>query len=206
MAVRRRRGYVPPVSADDDSPSAATPERPRSIPLTAAATMAFAFFGVERAEQQLKLARVDRLPPAHDLSGALLHATWRTAQDHRRLTIAADVGTLLVSVLLFVAGSRVLFRPRGGGWLWRQALLGSALVAAVTAGVDHALRAGRASALHAVLSNPATRVPLERGWTVDRAVDITGAVQVGLSWVVLALLGAALVYASRPRVRAYLDA
>jgi hypothetical protein len=168
--------------------------------------MVFAFFGVERAEQQLKLARYDRLPPPHDLSVAVLHATWRTAQDHRRLTTAADVGTLLVSVLLFIAGSRVLFRPRGGGWLWRQALLASALVAAVTVGVDHALQAGRAAALRAVLTNPATRVPLERGWTVERAVDFTSGVQVVMAWVALALLCAALVYASRERVRAFLDA
>jgi hypothetical protein len=193
------------VSADDESPTDATPQRPRIIPLTAAATMAFAFFGVERAEQQLTLARLSRLPPPRDLNGALLQATWRTAQDHRRLTTAADVGTLLVSVLLFVAGSRVLFRPRGGGWLWRQALLGSALVAAVTVGVDTALQAGRASALRAVLSNPATRIPLERGWTIESALGLTAA-QVVLSWIALALLGVALVYASRESVRAYLDA
>ena len=195
------------MSADDEhTPADAPLQRPRTIPLTAAATMAFAFFGVQRAEAQLTLARVASLPPPHDLPGAVVHATWRTSQDHRRLTAAADVGTLLVSVLLFIAGSRVLFRPRGGGWLWRQALVGSVALGAVTLAVDHALRAGRAAALRAVLTNPATRIPLPPGLSADEVGRMTFGISVAASWVTLALLCGALFYASRERVRAYLDA
>jgi len=195
------------VSADDEHPSAdASLQRPRAIPLTAAATMAFAFFGVQRAEAQLTLARVAQLPPPHDLPGAVVYATWRTAQDHRRLSAAADVSTLLVSVLLFIAGSRVLFRPRGGGWLWRQALLGSVLVGGLTVGVDHALRAGRIAALRSLLTRAATRIPLPTGLRVDEVGSMTFGISIAASWVSLALLCAALFYATRPRVRAYLDA
>ncbi len=208
MADFGRRGYVPPtVSADDEpTPADASLQRPRAIPFTAAATMAFAFFGVQRAEAQLTLSRVAQLPPPHDLPGAVVHATWRTAQDHRRLSSAADVSTLLVSVLLFIAGSRVLFRPRGGGWLWRQALLASALVGALTVAVDHALRAGRIAALRAVLVRTTPRIELPTGLGVDEVGRMTFGISIAASWVTLALLCAALYYASRPRVRAYLDA
>ena len=168
--------------------------------------MAFAFFGVQRAEAQLTLARVARLPPPHDLHSAVVHATWRTGQDHRRLTSAVDVGTLLMSVLLFIAGSRVLFRPRGGGWLWRHALLGSAVAAGATLAVDHALRAGHVAALRALLTNPATRIPLQAGLSVSEASSLTFSISLAASWVVLGLLCGAFVYASRERVRAYLDA
>lgn len=195
------------MSADDEhTPADSSLQRPRAIPFAAAATMAFAFLGVQRAEAQLTLARVAHLPPPHDLPGAVVHATWRTAQDHRRLTAAADVGTLLVSVLLFVAASRVLFRPRGGGWLWRQALLGSVLLGAVTVAVDHALRAGRIAALRALLSNPTTRIPLPQGLRVEEVGSMTFGVSLAASWVTLALLCAALFYASREKTRAYLDA
>ncbi|MDO9017964.1 MAG: hypothetical protein Q8S73_00220 [Deltaproteobacteria bacterium] len=195
------------MSADDEhTPTDASLQRPRAIPFTAAATMAFAFFGVQRAEAQLTLARVARLPPPRDLPGAVVHATWRTAQDHRRLTSAVDVSTLLVSVLLFIAGSRVLFRPRGGGWLWRQALLGSVVVGAATVAVDHALRAGRIAALRALLTNPATRIPLPTGLHADEVGRMTFGISLGASWVTLALLCAALYYVSRERARAYLDA
>ena len=208
MADFGRRGYVPPaVSADDEpTPAEASLRRPRAIPFTAAATMAFAFFGVQRAEAQLTLSRVALLPPPHDLPGAVVHATWRTAQDHRRLSAAVDVGTLLVSVLLFIAGSRVLFRPRGGGWLWRQALLASALVGALTLAADHALRAGRIAALRAVLVRTTPRIELPTGLGVDEVGRMTFGISIAASWVTVALLCGALYYASRPRARAYLDA
>jgi hypothetical protein len=195
------------VSADDDhSPTDSSLERPRAIPFTAAATMAFAFFGVQRSEAQLTLARASSLPRPHDLPSAVVHATWRTAHDHRRLTTAVDVSTLLLSVLLFIAGSRVLFRPRGGGWLWRQGLLGCALASAATLAVDHALRAGHVSALRAILRNPTMHIPLQSGLTPESASTLTFSVSLGASWITLALLCAALFYASRERVRAYLDA
>ncbi len=195
------------MSADDEqNPTDASLSRPRAIPLTAAATMAFAFFGVQRAEAQLTLARFGQLPPPRDLPGAVVAATWRTAHDHRRLTAAADVGTLLVSVLLFIAASRVLFRPRGGGWLWRQGLLGSALLAAVTVAIDHALRAGRIAALHALLTNPATSIALPSGLRADEVGSMTFGISLAASWITLALLCAALFYTSRDRVRVYLDA
>lgn len=153
----------------DDEPTPAAEPRPRAIPLVAAATMAHALFGVRRAEARLTLSHAARLSRAQP--GAAVQAG-DASREHQELTVAADVGTLLVSVLLFLAGSRVLFRPRGGGWLWRQALVGSVVVGAFAVAVDHAL----------------------------------GARRVAASAVALALLCAALAYASRERVRAHLDA
>lgn len=191
----------------EDTPEA-TETRPRAIPTLAAVSMGLAFFGVQSAEGGLGLVRSAQLPPPNDLNSAIAHAVWRTTQDHRALSAATDVGHLLMYLLLFVASSRVFFRPRGGGWLWRQALLGSVLMGAAGAVVDHVLRPGRVAALRAILANPATRFTLPAGAQGTPLDYGSMALTVSLvgSWVTVALFAATFVYATRERTRAWLDA
>ena len=168
--------------------------------------MAFGFFGLRRAEGQLLLSRARQLPPPHDLPTAIVEANWRAAQDHRRVTVATDAGAMVLSALLFIAGSRVLLRPRGGGWLWRQALAANLVLCVAGIAVDHALRPGRVAAMRALLTDPATRIPLPEGLHVGDVATMPFSIAIIASWVAAGLLAAALVYASRERTRTFLDA
>ncbi len=191
----------------EDTPEA-TETRPRAIPTLAAVSMGLSFFGVQSAEGGLGLVRAPQIAPPNDLNAAILHAIWRTTQDHRALCAATEVGHLLMYLLLFVASSRVLFRPRGGGWLWRQALLGSVLVGAAGTVVEQVLRPGRVAALRAILANPATRFAPPAGWqgtSLDYGTTALTFTTIG-SWVTVGLFAATLVYATRERTRAWIDA
>lgn len=196
----------------DQEPERASDEaeaRPRGIPALAAVSMAAAFSRMQHAEAEISVNRSDRLPTPHDLPTALLQATWRTAQDHRRLSEAVDVGVMLMSVLLFVASSRVLFRAKGGGWLWRQAFLGNALAATAVAVVEHMLRPGRMAALRAILANPTAHIPPPpgvQGMTHLQVGEWTFVTSIVLAWGVVALFAWALRYTSRERTRAWIDA
>lgn len=184
--------------------------RPRAIPALAAVTMGLGFVGVQSALNQIDLVRAASLQAPTNLVTAIVHVRWRTIQDHRRLTAASEVSVLLTSLLLFVAASRVLFRARGGGWLWRHALAANVLTGLAAAAVDHSLRPGRVSVLRTILANEATRFPLppgvQGGTTPLEFGALAFAVPVFGTLVTVALFAAAFAYATRERTRAWIDA
>lgn len=193
----------------DEEPTADGAARPRAIPALAAVTMGLGFVGVQTSLNQIDLVRAASLPPPTNLVTALIHVRWRTIQDHRRLSAATEVSVLLTSLLLFVAASRVLFRARGGGWLWRHALAANVLTGLVAAALDQSLRPGRVSVLRAMLANEATRFPLPPGVQGATPLEfgaLAFTVPVFGTLVTVGLFAAALAYALRERTRAWIDA
>lgn len=185
------------------APEPEAPRRPRGLSFVPAFTGFAAMFSAHVAESFLRSYR-EALSPASDLNGAWLHAVMRAAQEHRRIVVAREVAALILAVLLFIASARVFLRVPSAGWLWRQALAAQVLLAGATVWTERALAPARRRAFFDAVRAAGRAVEPLSG---TRSLDETLRALLGLSavlpmiWATVVL--AVLVYATRPRVRAF---
>lgn len=184
-------------------PEPEAPRRPRGLSVIPALTGFAAMFSAHVAESFLRTYR-EALSAPHDLNGVWLHAVVRAAQEHRRMVVAREVAALILAVLLFIASARVFLRAPNAGWLWRQALAAQVVLAGATVWVERSLGGARRRAFFDAVRAAGRGVePLAGTKSLDETLrallGLSAAIPVVWATAVLALL----VYATRPRVRAF---
>ena len=98
------------------------------------------------------------------------------------------------------ASIRVLTRVRNAGRLWRQALAGNVVCAALTVWLEHTFIPGRIAAFHAVVAT-GPRPVTPQGLTLEEVARIAFATSSWTAVVILGILLGILVYAGRNRTR-----
>ena len=187
----------PPETFDEEAPR----PHPRSATLAALATTCLGAIGAEDALAKLSFLRAGA-PSVHNYAEALRYAEWVSAQEHKRAVIALEVGRLLVSALLLVAGSRVLLRVREAGWLWRQALLGNVVWMAATALSERMFVGAWTRALVESMRHTQIRVPGSmQGASLEESARLAFAGFVFSTWLLDAIMLGFFVFAARARTR-----
>lgn len=199
-------GTTPPfVDEPDVAPEVSPAARPRSLAAVSVFTGLMAMFDLLRAKVELDLATSSTSPVARDFESTFALAMWEATHARPSLVVASEIACLLVSVLLFVASSRVLVRARGSGWLWRQALAGNFAVFVSRAVIARALAPTRVEAFDRVAASvgeaarAGARMPDQM--TPQQFARVATSLSIWLNLGAALLMAALLVYAARPMVR-----
>lgn len=190
---------------DPDDPAAeAVPEAPRGLRALPVFTGFAAMLMAQVAQASLSTYR-RVLDAPHDLNGVWAQAVIRAAQEHRRLAVGREVAAMLVAVLLFISSARVVLRSPGAGWLWRQALVAQILLAGATVWVERSLEPARRRAFsEAARAAQGAVQPLSGTRSLEETLRALLAFSAAVPAVWAAVVSLILLYASRPRVRAFI--
>lgn len=205
MRAAADRYYTAPVEEPEVAPDAPPAERPRSVAAVSIFTGLVAMFALLRANVELDLARASAGPSPKDFESTFALAMWEATRARPGPVVAVEVACLLLSVLLFIASSRVLLKARDAGWLWRQALAGNAAVFVARAAVARALAPSRVEAFDRVAATvgdavrAGARIP--EPMTPQQFARVAMALSVWLNLGAALMMAALLVYAARASVR-----
>ncbi|MEZ4393168.1 MAG: hypothetical protein R3A48_18950 [Polyangiales bacterium] len=190
---------------DPDEPAAeVTADAPRGLRALPVFTGFAAMLMAQVAQASLSTYR-RVLDPPHDLNGVWAQAVIRAAQEHRRLAVGREVGALLVAVLLFISSARVVLRSPGAGWLWRQALVAQILLAGATVWVERSLEPARRRAFfEAAQAAQGAVQPLSGTRSLEETLRALLAFSAAVPAAWAAAVSLILLYASRPKVRAFI--
>jgi hypothetical protein len=118
--------------------------------------------------------------------------------------VARETAALVLAVLLFIASTRVFLGGKNAGWLWRQALGAQLALAGATVLVERHLAPARRRAFF-----DAARVagdgaqPLAGTGSLDETLRWLLTFSAALPMVWAAVVALLLIYATRPKVRAF---
>ena len=189
-------------TTDEAQPSPPAP--PRGLRAAPTFTGLAGMFSAQVALSSLVAFRRAMDPP-RDLNTAWAHAVIRAAQEQRHIAVARELAALILAVLLFVSSTRVVLRAQGAGWLWRQALLAQLVLAGATVWAERALEPARRRAFfEAARASVGPVQPLSGTASLDETLRALLAFSAAVPVVWAAVLGALVLYAFRPRVRAFM--
>lgn len=199
--------YKPPTHAvedpDDTPETEAPPPRPWGLTLSSVLAAGLGFFRLENALGALESSR-GSLSQDHPMAlwRAFNHATWQYEQQHHSLMVALWSATAVLSALLFFTSTRVFFKVRDTGVLWRQALFAHIGLALVTLRIEQRSGPELLAYFRDAVAHSAQRVEAPEKFTIEQWGQFGVGAMMGGTWLLSILCLALLTYAVRARTRA----